>query len=156
MVDIVVNNIPSLSVNASTNATALTADGSRWTDPSYFHPFCWIDYSNQTSVEYCWLGDENLALMDVNTENQYVISTLQSWIQNFTTTYQIDGLRIDGESGFGIIARSGRSQRLIGYVVAAKHIPGSFWPGFCGAAGVFCIGEVYGSDIGYVARLSCR
>ncbi|GFZ44160.1 1,4-alpha-D-glucan glucanohydrolase 1 [Saitozyma sp. JCM 24511] len=134
MVDIVVNNIPSLSVNASTNATALTADGSRWTDPSYFHPFCWIDYNNQTSVEYCWLGDENLALMDVNTENQYVISTLQSWIQNFTTTYQIDGLRID----------------------AAKHIPGSFWPGFCGAAGVFCIGEVYGSDIGFASQFQTQ
>ena len=63
--------------------------------------------------------------MDVNTENPGVISTLQSWIYNFTSTYHIDGLRID----------------------AAKHIPGGFWPGFCGAAGVFCIGEVYGDDM---------
>jgi alpha-amylase len=96
MVDIVVNNIPSLSVNTSTNATALSSDGSRWTDPSYFHPFCWIDYSNTTSVEYCWLGDDNLPLMDVNTENEFVISTLQSWIANFTQEYSVDGLRIDG------------------------------------------------------------
>jgi alpha-amylase len=37
---------------------------------------------------------------------------------------------------------------------AAKHVPGSFWTGFCGAAGVFCIGEVYGSDIGYAPNCS--
>lgn len=31
--------------------------------------------------------------------------------------------------------------------LAAKHIPGGFWTPFCLAAGVFCTGEVYGSDI---------
>lgn len=51
------------------------------------------------------------------------------YIKSFVEEYQVDGLRID----------------------AAKHVEPDFWPGFCnedGAAGVFCIGEVYGPDIG--------
>ena len=35
-------------------------------------------------------------------------------------------------------------------LLAAKHVPGKFWQGFTQAAGVFSIGEVYGSDIGCV------
>lgn len=53
------------------------------------------------------------------------------------------GLRIDGETSVSVMRTA-----LILYD-SCKHIPGAFWPGFCGAAGVFCIGEVYGSDIGY-------
>ena len=55
MVDIVVNNIPSLTVAEATDGGALAAAGSRWTDPSQFHPQCWIDYNNQTSVEYWYV-----------------------------------------------------------------------------------------------------
>ena len=51
MIDVVINNIPALSVNTSLSSTALQADLSAWTDPNYFHPHCPIDYSNQTSVE---------------------------------------------------------------------------------------------------------
>ncbi|WVQ82166.1 hypothetical protein IAT38_004294 [Cryptococcus sp. DSM 104549] len=129
MVDIVINNVPGLNASDATSSAALAADGSRWTEPAEFHPRCDIDYSNETSVEYCWLGDDKLPLMDVNTENPTVISTLNEWIAGFVTTYGVDGLRID----------------------AAKHVPGAFWTSFCGAAGVFCIGEVYGSDIDFAA-----
>ena len=45
-----------------------------------------------------WLGDNKLPLMDTNTENQNVISTLQGWITNLTQTFSIDGIRIDGQS----------------------------------------------------------
>ncbi|KIR67164.1 alpha-amylase [Cryptococcus bacillisporus CA1873] len=134
MVDIVVNNIPGTTINDPFNTSALVADRSIWTDSSEFHPQCWIDYSNQTSVENCWLGDDKLPLMDVNTENEVVISTLQAWIANLTAEYHIDGLRID----------------------AAKHVPGEFWTGFCGAAGVFCIGEVYTDDIGFAAEFQTQ
>lgn len=44
-----------------------------------------------------WLGDDKLPLMDVNTEDQEVIDTLQAYIKNFVQEYKIDGLRIDGE-----------------------------------------------------------
>jgi alpha-amylase len=76
-----------------------------------------------------WLGDDKLPLMDVNTENPKVMDTLQKYIAEFVSTYHIDGLRID----------------------AAKHVDAAFWPPFCAAAGVFCIGEVYGDDMGYAA-----
>lgn len=98
MVDVVVNNIPSLSTNEYLDPGALSASGSFWTQTDYFHHQCWIDYGNTTSVQQCWLGDDKLPLMDVNTEHPDVISGLQSWIADFVSTYKIDGLRIDGES----------------------------------------------------------
>ncbi|WVN88138.1 uncharacterized protein L203_103339 [Cryptococcus depauperatus CBS 7841] len=134
MVDIAVNNIPGVHASDALDSNALKQDGSRWTDPLEFHTKCDIDYNNETSVEFCWLGDEKLPLMDVNTENPAVVSTLQSWIANFTKEYEIDGLRID----------------------AAKHVPGAFWTAFCGAAGVFCIGEVYGSDIAFASSFQTK
>lgn len=36
-------------------------------------------------------------------------------------------------------------------ILAAKHVNMDFWPTFCGAAGVFCIGEVFQSDVGQAA-----
>ncbi|ORX36860.1 glycoside hydrolase superfamily [Kockovaella imperatae] len=130
MVDIVVNNVPSLSINDSLSTEALQAADVFWTNPDQYHPYCPVNFSNLTSEQYCWLGDLKLPLMDVDTENPFVITTLQNWIKNLTSTYNIDGLRID----------------------AAKHIPGVFWPGFCGAAGVFCIGEVYTGDVVFAAE----
>lgn len=128
MVDVAVNSVVSLSIDVTTNQ--LEADeGLLWTESDEFHPYCEIDYSNSTSVEQCWLGDTHLPLMDVNTENKKVEATLQAWIADFVSTYGVDGLRID----------------------AAKHVVPTFWPGFCKAANVFCIGEVYTADIHYGA-----
>jgi len=45
---------------------------------------------------------------------------------NLVQEYGIDGLRID----------------------AAKHVQAQFWTSFCDSAGVFCLGEVFGDDIG--------
>ena len=67
--------------------------------------------------------------MDVNTEHPDVISQLQTWIPEYVKEFGIDGIRID----------------------AAKHVRGDFWPGFCGASGVFCIGEVYTDDMNFAA-----
>ncbi|KAG9097722.1 hypothetical protein FRC06_007241 [Ceratobasidium sp. 370] len=118
MVDIVVNNVV---------ATTTQPDLSQFffKDPSQYHPYCPIDYQNQTSIEQCWMGDDKVALVDVNTEDENVVMRYQGWIANFVQEYGIDGLRID----------------------AAKHIRHDFWSGFCGAAGVFCMGEVYGPDV---------
>ena len=116
MVDVAVNNVPSLNTHDSQDPNALSADNSRWTKPEYFHEHCWIDYNNVTSVEQwyvppvtygavlvltvvSWLGDDNLPLMDVNTEHPDVISQLQAWIPEYVKTFGIDGLRIDGRSG---------------------------------------------------------
>jgi alpha-amylase len=51
-----------------------------------------------TSIQNCWLGDTNVTLPDVNTQDLTVASTYGSWIKNLVQEYGIDGLRIDGAS----------------------------------------------------------
>ncbi|CAE6465811.1 unnamed protein product [Rhizoctonia solani] len=119
MVDVVVNNV------VASGTTEPDLSPFFFKDSSQYHPYCPIDYKNQTLIEQCWMGDTKVALVDVNTEDTHVVAQYEGWVANFVREYGIDGLRID----------------------AAKHIRRDFWPGFCGAAGVFCIGEVYGPDI---------
>jgi len=124
MVDVVVNNVM---------ATSKTPDYSNYMfkDASLYHPYCPIQWTNQTSEQVCWLGDDTVPLPDLNTQNPTVISMYYAWIHDLVQKYNIDGLRID----------------------AAKHVNKDFWPGFCKAAGVFCMGEVFGSDdIGSIAQ----
>lgn len=135
MVDIAVNNIVSMSNDTYLSHDALVADNAFWDQPEYYHPECIIDYSNITSEQFCWIGaDSMLPLMDVNTEHPYVQTTLQTWISGFVSQFKIDGLRID----------------------AAKHVPGEFWPGFCKASGVFCIGEVYEPEVKLPAEFQSK
>ncbi|KAH8102880.1 alpha-amylase [Cristinia sonorae] len=122
MVDVVVNDVMS---------PTLEPDYSKYMfkDESQYHPYCPIQWGNITSEQDCWLGDTNVPLPDLNTEDPTVVAGLNSWVKDMVDTYAIDGLRID----------------------AAKHVSPGFWPSFCGAAGVFCIGEVFGSDIDQAA-----
>jgi alpha-amylase len=122
MVDVVVNFVASLSTD--TSDAALASQDTPFKKAEYFHPKCWIDYSNQISAEQCWMGDDKVALMDLNTENAFVQETMNQMIKDLVATYQIDGLRID----------------------AAKHVPQAFLKSFCASAGVFCTGEVYTGD----------
>ncbi|KAN0075281.1 glycoside hydrolase family 13 protein [Tylopilus felleus] len=119
MVDVVVNDVMATSMNLTDLSTYM------FKKQSQFHPYCVMDWSNATSQERCWLGDTIVPLADVNTEDPTVVSAFQDWIQNLVREYSIDGLRID----------------------AAKHVNIDFWPGFCAAAGVFCIGEVFSENI---------
>lgn len=123
MVDIVVNDVM---------ATSETPDYSSYLfkDASMYHPYCPIQWGNTTSEQECWLGDDKVPLPDVDTRNPTVIAQYGDWIQNLVKEYNIDGLRID----------------------AAKHVNIDFWPGFCGKAGVFCMGEVFGgADVDPIA-----
>ncbi|KAI9569521.1 glycoside hydrolase family 13 protein [Boletus coccyginus] len=122
MVDIVVNDVMATSINPDLSTYMFK-------DESQFHPYCPMDQNNATSVERCWLGDTTVPLPDINTEDATVISALQDWIRSLVREYAIDGLRID----------------------AAKHVNVDFWPGFCAAAGVFCIGEVFDKNVEAVA-----
>ncbi|KAL1683489.1 glycoside hydrolase family 13 protein [Schizophyllum commune] len=117
MVDVVVNNVM---------ATSTDPDFSQYyfKDKDQYHPYCGIEWGNSTSEQDCWLGDEKVPLPDLDTRNADVISGYQSWVKELVQTYNIDGLRID----------------------AAKHVNIDFWSDFCKAAGVFCIGEVFGGD----------
>ena len=49
----------------------------------------------QTDVEQCSLGDTNVTLVDLNTEDQDVITGMSSWIHNIVSKYSVDGVTID-------------------------------------------------------------
>lgn len=63
---------------------------------SYYHPYCPVQWGNTTSEQVCWLGDTNVPLPDLNTQNPTVVQRYGEWIQNLVQEYNIDGLRIDG------------------------------------------------------------
>ncbi|KAL8688258.1 MAG: hypothetical protein Q9218_005788, partial [Villophora microphyllina] len=125
MVDIVVNHFgldgfPTLTGYPNLNPFNRGAD---------FHNVCFVDdYTNQTNVEKCWLGNPSYPLADVKTTSASVRITYNSWIKELVSNYSIDGLRID----------------------TVKHVEQDFWSGFQRAAGVFAIGEVADGDVRYV------
>ncbi|KAI0747849.1 alpha-amylase [Daedaleopsis nitida] len=119
MVDVVVNNVMALSTNPDLSTYTFK-------DQSQYHPYCPIQWGNTDSEQNCWLGDTKVTLPDVNTKNPSVVSAYTTWIKALVQEFKIDGLRID----------------------AAKHVNMDFWPQFCGAAGVYCIGEVFDADAG--------
>lgn len=43
------------------------------------------------------MGDDKVALMDLNTEIAFVQDTMNQMIKDLVATYEIDGLRIDGK-----------------------------------------------------------
>lgn len=91
---------------------------------SYFHSYCPIDYSNQTSAEVCWLYTN---LPDVRTEDSDVVDAYSSWISWLVSTFSVDGLRID----------------------SVKDVDKASMPPFCEAAGVYCLGELSDGDPSY-------
>jgi alpha-amylase len=84
MVDIVVNHFASPGPVNLTNYSLFNP----FNDASFYHPFCEIsNYDNQDMVEKCWLGDTNVELVDVNTEDSKVISMYQQWISSLVSNY---------------------------------------------------------------------
>lgn len=75
----------------------------------------------------CWLGDDTVALADVDTDLPAVQNEYNSWINELVSNYSIDGLRID----------------------TVKHVEKPFWSAFSTAAGVYAVGEVYDGDYTY-------
>ena len=124
MVDVVVNHMVSSSDPPDYSSFA------PFSDQSQFHDECFIsDWNNQTEVEQCWLGDTNVPLADLNTEDDEVVKALNAWIHDLAHEYRIDGVRID----------------------TVKHIRRDFWPDFAASAGVFTLGEISQNDTSYVA-----
>jgi len=126
MLDVVVNHMATPDPNAN-----FTNFSPPFSDASSFHTRCFVgDTNNQTIIEQCWLGDANLPLPDVNTENPTVVAKLLDWIRKLVQDYGVDGLRID----------------------TVKHVRKDFWPDFAKAAGVFTLGEVFIGDTDYAAQ----
>jgi alpha-amylase len=83
MVDIVVNH-------NGWNGNETSVDYSvfkPFDDIEYYHSFCNVDYSNNTSIQDCWLGDSNVELVDLRTEDTAVAQEYQTWIQQLVSNY---------------------------------------------------------------------
>ncbi|KAM7190629.1 Glycoside hydrolase superfamily [Naviculisporaceae sp. PSN 640] len=125
MVDVVTNHMAYVGCRSCVDYSIFNP----FSNPSYFHPPCGINYNSQTSVEVCWQGSDTVSLPDLRTEDENVRRIWNDWISNLVSTYSIDGVRID----------------------SAKHVEPSFYSGFNSAAGVFTMGEVYHGDPAYLA-----
>ncbi|RHZ43994.1 putative alpha-amylase [Aspergillus thermomutatus] len=124
MVDVVANHMGYDGAGSSVDYSVF----SPFDSSSYFHPYCLIsDYSNQSNVEDCWLGDTTVSLPDLDTTDTAVRTIWYDWVQELVANYSIDGLRID----------------------TVKHVEKDFWPGYNDAAGVYCVGEVFSGDPTY-------
>jgi alpha-amylase len=129
MVDVVVNHYASVPTNTTSHFTFDYSSLLPFGTETDFHSQCFIqDYTNQTEVEQCWLGDVNLPLPDVNTEDDAVVDTLNKWIKTTVAEFSIDGVRLD----------------------TVKHVRRDFWPAFTASAGVFTLGEVSCSPPAYL------
>ncbi|EPS26265.1 alpha-amylase Amy13A [Penicillium oxalicum 114-2] len=124
MVDVVANHMGYAGAGNTVDYSVFKP----FSSSSYFHPYCLIsDYSNQTNVEDCWLGDTTVSLPDLDTTLSSVQTIWYNWVSDLVSNYSIDGLRID----------------------TVKHVEKSFWPGYQSAAGVYCVGEVFSGDPAY-------
>ena len=94
--------------------------------PEHYHlPKCDIDFSDQYSVEHCWLS----GLPDLDQSNDYVRTYLKTWINTVVSEFDFDGIRID----------------------TIPHIEKPFWSEYGEAAGVFQMGECFNGDVSYVS-----
>jgi alpha-amylase len=125
MVDVVINDM-GFATNGADPATGIDYSVFYpFNDQKYYHSWCNItDFDNYTDAQFCWLGDEQVALPDLNTESQEVSNMMNEWAAQLVANYSIDGFRVD----------------------AAKHVGDDFLKNFAAAAGIFTIGEVFEGD----------
>lgn len=116
MVDVAPNHYASASTPAAVDYSKLIP----FNDKKYYHPYCKTDYTNKTSVQNCWAGDEVVPLPDLRDEDAAVQDGMNKWIGQLVANYSIDGLRLD----------------------SAIAVHETFWPGFGNASKVFNMGEV--------------
>ncbi|ODH52442.1 hypothetical protein GX48_01505 [Paracoccidioides brasiliensis] len=126
MVDIVINNMAFIT-NGRNPATAVDYSVlNPFNLQRYYHPYCKIkDWNNYDEAQKCWIGDDIVALPDLNTESEEVTQMMEAWIKEFVANYSIDGIRID----------------------AAKHVGTEYLKKVAKASGVFATGEVFESDV---------
>ena len=118
MVDVVANHVGPVGTDYSRINPFNSAD--------HYHDYCdIIDWNNQWQVENCRLA----GLPDLKQENEWVATTLCSWVKELVSKYNFDGVRID----------------------TVPEVPKWFWNDFSKAAGVFQIGEVFNGNPAYVA-----
>lgn len=126
MVDWVINHFSVATGPSTADYSKILAP---WNTADAFHPPCDVDYSNQTSVENCWVSTSpEGSLPDVFTEKSNIFDPLVTSVSNLVTKYNIDGIRLD----------------------TAKHVPQRYLQQFQNAVGVFVMGEVADGVYDYI------
>jgi len=82
-----------------------------------YHPNCAIDRGNGLSEQQGWLGDDKVALIDVDTENDSIVKAYYDWTEHFVKEYGIDdqrigAARIDFWRRLPVFSVSGESLRM--------------------------------------------
>ena len=130
MVDVVGNHMASVGFDFSQlvpfNQSEYFHDCSGGCDSSCSIPDSAWPVHNATVIEHCRLE----TLTDLDQDNAYVRATLLDWIDSLVHSYAIDGLRID----------------------TAPEVKPAFWVEWQARAGVYAFGEVFDSDVQYVAQ----
>jgi len=83
MVDVVTNH---MGYNGGANSVDYSVFNP-FNSPSYYHPSCAIDYSNPTSIQQCWEGDNTVSLPDLKTEDAQVLGMWETWIAQLVSNY---------------------------------------------------------------------
>jgi alpha-amylase len=92
----------------------------------YYHDKCQINnWNDLNEVEQCRLSN----LPDLNQDNDFVRSALKDWVKWVLSEFDIDGLRID----------------------TIPEVKREFWKEYTDAADCYAVGEVFNSDMGYLA-----
>src|SRR5947209_6259637 len=96
MVDVVINDM-GFATNGKDPATNIDYSVfAPFNNQRFYHSWCNItDYDNYTNAQVCWLGDDQVALPDLNTESQDVSNMMNDWAVGLISNYSIDGLRVD-------------------------------------------------------------
>lgn len=125
MVDVVINDMGFATRGADPATEIDYSNLIPFNDQRFYHPWCnIIDFDNYTEAQYCWLGDSQVALPDLNTESQEVSNMMNEWAVDLISKYAVDGFRVD----------------------AAKHVGDDFLRNFAAASGIFTVGEVFEGD----------
>jgi alpha-amylase len=84
MIDVVINDVAYPGPGAKTDYSMFVPFNKK----EYFHPFCYIsDYGNNTNAQDCWLGDDVVALADLDTESDFVKNTWDTWVTEMVANY---------------------------------------------------------------------
>lgn len=84
MIDVVINDVAYPGPGADTDYSMFVP----FNNKEYFHPFCYItDYGNMDDAQDCWLGDDTVALADLDTESDFVINTWDTWVTEMVANY---------------------------------------------------------------------
>ena len=135
MVDVVANHMANVPKDGNFSGFHPFDQPEHYHDCAPCDQYCSIPTSawaphNMTVIEHCRLD----GLADLDQDQPFVRRTLLDWIQQMVQNYSIDGLRVD----------------------TVPEVKRPFWQQWQQRAGVYAVGEVFDTDVQYVASYQAQ